>query len=415
MSERMALVQLEIEKLVYGGDGLARLPADEKGRRMAALIPFTLPGEQMDAEIVSRKGGLARGEALAWARRSPQRVEPCCPYFGACGGCHLQHGSYELQVAAKRDILRETFSRAGLVDLPEIETVTGEPWAYRNRIRLQARNSPEWRLGYLERRSHKFLPVDECPIAAPLLQRAIRALQLPQVAAHAPAALAELEIFCNHDQSQLLFIASPESAQSVARWQEACREHLPELIAWQLMYRVAGEDFRVSAGSFFQTNLSLLDVLAERVTRAIPDETLSGVLDLYAGVGLFSKLLAKRGAKVTAVESSPASAADLKENLRALPLSNAVNMAAEKFLAKRPLRPSAVVVDPPRAGLGAEVTRQLAQIAVPVLAYLSCDPATMARDLKALLVSGYKIERLEMIDMFPQTFHIETLAVLRHN
>jgi len=434
------LVQLEIEKLVYGGDGLARLPADEKGRRMAALIPFTLPGEQIEAKIISRKGGLARGEARAWATRSPQRTDPPCPYFGTCGGCHLQHGSYELQVAAKRDILRETFARAGLGEMPEIEAVSAGPWAYRNRIRVQVRHAPQWQVGYLQRRTHLFLPIVECPIAAPLLQRVIRIVQLPEASACAPAGLAELEMFTNHDQSELLFAASINSAppanKSLQQWFEACREQLPELRgiasfaagarheefrqagtvgAAQIVYRAAGEDFRVSAGSFFQTNLFLLDALAQRVTRAVPDENLFQVLDLYAGVGLFSKLLARRGATVTAVESSPSGSADLKENLRDFPSAQVVSMDVERFLAKMPPRPGAVVVDPPRAGLGDNVTRQLARTAAPVLVYLSCDPATMARDLKALLASGYKAERLEMIDMFPQTFHIETLAVLRHN
>jgi 23S rRNA (uracil1939-C5)-methyltransferase len=439
MSDSPALVPMEIEKLVYGGDGLARLPADEKGRRMAAFVPFTLPGEQVDAAIVSRQGGLVRAEAKTWRQQSPRRVTPECPYFGTCGGCHLQHGSYELQLAAKRDILHETFARAGLTLRHEIEVVAGAQWGYRNRIRLQVHSGPEWRVGYLQRRSHKFLPVDECPIAALLLQRAIRALTLPEVAAHAPANVAELELFCNHDQSQLLLTAWASkgiSSNAFTRWTSACREQAPQLSGAsaltqasvnggfslaasagipQLIYRVANEDFRVSSGAFFQTNLHLLDTLAQLVTTAVPDDTLSEVLDLYAGAGLFSRLLARRGARVTAVESSPASAADLNENLREFPLARAVTSSSEDFLRRTSIQPSAVVVDPPRAGLGKEAAQQLARMAAPVLVYLSCDPATLARDLKPLLDAGYEIQRTAMIDLFPQTFHIETLVVLRHN
>jgi 23S rRNA (uracil1939-C5)-methyltransferase len=437
----MPPLPLTIEKLVYGGEGLARLAADSKGRRMAVFVPFTLPGEQVEAALGQVKGGMARAELVRVLEPSPQRESPRCPYFGTCGGCHLQHGSYDLQLEAKRSILRETLERARL-DIPvEIATLSAEPWHYRNRIRLHVRTSPGWQMGYLERRSHRFLAVEMCPIASPLLERAIGLLATPDIAALAPPGLSELEMFCNHDSSQMTFTAYTSKAEGdftsgFGEWIDACQRALPELrgaIAlgersaggepetlarigehW-LTYRVGAHDYRVSAGSFFQVNLPLLPALAERVVQAANAMEGSKVLDLYAGVGLFSLPLAASGAKVTAAEVSKSSATDLATNL--LPFGNAktVQATTESFLARVTQPYDAIVVDPPRAGLGIEVTRQLVRIAAPRLVYLSCDPTTLARDLQILLAGGYAVDSFTLVDLFPQTFHLETCVVLRHN
>jgi 23S rRNA (uracil1939-C5)-methyltransferase len=433
--------KLEIEKLVYGGDGLARLPADAQGRRMAVFVPFTLPGEQVEAAVMLQKGGMARAELQLVAQPSSERVAPACPYFGTCGGCHLQHGSYELQLRAKRDVLRETLDRARLNIPVEIQTVAAAPWNYRNRIRLHARTHPAWQVGYLERRSHRFLPVAECPVAAPLLQRALTVLVQTEIAALAPAGTAEVELFCNQDESELTLhamVKAPpqEFAQAFSAWIAALQVEIPELRggvatmerspgeasgtvasvgeAW-INYRAGAESYRVSATAFFQVNLHLLDALAELVVTAVPSIHEGEIFDLYAGAGLFSVPLARAGARVTAVESAPASSTDLATNLLGFPQAKAVAQTTERFLAKVADRPAAILVDPPRAGLGPDVTQQLARLSAPALIYLSCDPTTLARDLQALLAHGYVAEKVTMIDLFPHTFHLETLVVLRHN
>lgn len=433
-------IPLEIEKLVYGGDGLARLPADPKGRRMAVFVPFTLPGEKVEAASLQTRGGMARAELQAVIQASPQRVPPPCPYFGTCGGCHLQHGSYELQLQAKRHILQETFSRAKLGMPTAIETLAGEPWNYRNRIRLHVRTGPRWQVGYLERRSHRFLAVTQCPIASPLLQRAIIELAEPNVTLHAPQGLLEVELFCNQDSSKMTLTAFVSSAQphlsaTFQKWITALQHAVPELTGGVavlrapdeatnpplatagtpgLTYTVGGHAYQVAAGAFFQVNLHLLDRLKSLVTSSVLTHTAASVLDLYAGVGLFSMPLARSGARVTAVESAPPSSESLARNL--LPFANAgtVRSTTEQFLASFKGSPDAIVVDPPRAGLGPQVTQQLARIAAPTLIYLSCDPTTLARDLQPLLASGYRAEQVTMIDLFPQTFHLETLVLLRH-
>jgi 23S rRNA (uracil1939-C5)-methyltransferase len=444
---------LEIEKLVYGGDGLARLQPDSEGRRMAVFIPFTLPGEQVEAAVALAGNGFARGSLNRVLTASAERVTPACPYFTNCGGCNLQHASYELQLEAQRQILSETLQRAGVSPPVEIQTLAAAPYHYRNRIRLHVHapspGQPDWQVGYLARRSGRLLPICQCPIAAASLEAAIRALSQPSVSGLAPSEVSEVELFTNHDESALLLAVwcvapAQDFFARFSTWINACQRSLPTLIGAaafaertpgfaptvvarigqpHLNYRVAGEDYRVSAGAFFQTNIRLLNAFVEHVIATVAPEAVSNIWDLYAGVGLFARAFARSGAFVTAVEASPLSAKDLAHNLNGLP-GHAVHVEAtiEQYLASHSPRPrqmtrngapDAIFVDPPRAGLGKVVTQSLSRIAAPRLIYLSCDPSTLARDLRALLDSGYHCEQLTLVDMFPQTGHIESLAVLR--
>jgi 23S rRNA (uracil1939-C5)-methyltransferase len=447
---------LEIEKLVYGGDGLARLASDAEGRRMAVFVPFTLPGEKVEATLAPSRNGFARGSLTRVITPSPQRVEPPCPYFTHCGGCSLQHASYELQLAGQRQVLSETLSRAAVTPPEEIQTLAADPWHYRNRIRLHVHEQPHWQLGYLARRSGRLLPVDQCPIAAASLEAALRILSQPDISALAPSEISEIELFTNHDESSLLLTAwciapRPDFFDRFSAWLAACQQSLPHLAGATAFaertpgfaptvvaragqpvfnYRVAGEDYRVSAGAFFQTNLRLLDALVEHVVSVVAPAPGENIWELYAGVGLFARAIGRRGANVTAVEASPLSAKDLARNLSGLP-GRTVQVAAtiEQYLSRQAVRPAArpksptanasesvpdaIFVDPPRTGLGKAVTQALSRIASPRLVYLSCDPSTLARDLSALLDSGYHCEQLTLVDMFPQTGHIESLAVLR--
>jgi 23S rRNA (uracil1939-C5)-methyltransferase len=437
--------RLKIEKLVYGGDGLARTQPDAKGRRMAVFVPFTLPDETVEAGTLRIKGGMARAELESVVEPAAERQQPPCPHFGKCGGCHLQHGSYNLQLDAKQTILRETLERARIKVSTEIDLLSAGPWSYRNRIRLHLRTAPQWQAGYLERNSHRLLEIAECPIAAPLLQSAIKALALPEVARHAPNVLEQVELFCNQDGSQATLNASVTApagdfAAEFERWIAALQFAMPQFVGAvavtrtsdslenrvvattgspALTYRVERHDYHVSATSFFQVNLHLLDKLVALVTSPLiadlRGQASARVFDLYAGAGLFSVPLADAGLQVTAVESAMSSSADLATNL--LPFGNAttVRSTTEQFLARTKLRPNAILLDPPRAGLGAEVTQQLVRIGSPTLAYLSCDPTTLARDLQPLLAAGYHIVNLTWIDLFPQTFHIETFVLLKRS
>jgi 23S rRNA (uracil1939-C5)-methyltransferase len=423
---------VEIEKPLYGGAFLARL----EGK--AVFVPLALPCEQARVRITQSKPGYATAEVEEIVRASPERIAPACPHFGACGGCHYQHTDNATQLAFKQAILRETLERGGVAVPVEIAALAAGPWHYRNRIRLafDAAGAP----GYRGRRSHAVIPIRQCPIAAPLLLEAAQAFT--QVAREFAPLLrsTEIALFCNSAESALLasiFIESPAKLRfdELAR---AFHERIPALIGAELVvegrvgavasagqqrvfaqwganslaYHAAGFDYRVDHGAFFQVNRWLVDALVERVTA-----NHSGDLawDLFAGVGLFARQLAARFDCVVAVESAPSASAALEENLRGTAGATVVQAETLAFLrrSRNGAQPGLIVVDPPRTGLGAETCALVAGIAAPALVYVSCDPATLARDLRALLASGYAIESITLADLFPQTFHLETVVQLR--
>jgi 23S rRNA (uracil1939-C5)-methyltransferase len=438
-------LDLTIEKLIYGGDGLARLPADEKGRGKAVFVPFVLEGEKVSATITEEKPGFARARADKILEPSAERIEAPCPYFERCGGCHYQHTSYEHQLKIKAAILEENFRRIAKLDaLPELQVHPSPSWNYRNRTRLQVRAEPEFALGYFKGSSHVLLPVEQCPISTPLLNRAIGALWKLGRGAQVPAELREVELFANADDTQLqvelycdpradkqrrtqsgealaerLRAALPEvvSAYVFAQAISATRGvqgHITEEVDWSMgagdfRYRTKNASFRVSGGSFFQVNLFLVDELVTLVTGGRSGDV---ALDLYAGVGLFSSALAASFRHIVAVESSQSSVADLQYN--SPPNVKAVRSTVEAYLATKgaKVRPDLVVVDPPRAGLGDRVARALAKMAAPRLTYVSCDPATLARDLVPLRAGGYRVEQAQLVDLFPQTYHLESVLHL---
>jgi len=426
-----------LEKPIYGGASLARV----EGK--AVFVPLTLPGETARVRIVEDRRGYALAEADEIVAAAPERVTPGCPHFGICGGCHYQHANYAAQLEMKQTVLRETLERAGIRAPEEIAVLAGEPqshaWRYRNRIRVafDAAGNP----GYRGRRSHAVAAIRECPIAAPLLvETAFAAAEIARQLAPAFRPT-ELALFCNHHETALLATVFVANAGKI-RFDDFCRalhERIPEFIGAELVvegsptqpprtlaywganslsYHAAGFDYRVDHGAFFQVNRWLVDALVERVSAG-----LSGALawDLFAGVGLFARRLSERFARVVAVESAPTAINALQANLGGTS-GDAVSSTTLDFLRhsiSSPRdsgeRPDLIVVDPPRTGLGPEITTLLANTAAPSLVYVSCDPATLARDLRALIDGGYAIHILTLADLFPQTFHIETVVHLRRS
>ena len=434
-------MELTIEKLIYGGDGLGRLPADEKGRGKAAFVPFTLPGEKVEAQITDEKPGFVRASTTRLVEASPLRIEAACAYFQRCGGCHYQHTAYEEQLKIKEDILKENLRRlAKMESAPEVKVHASPAWNYRNRTRLQVRVDSAFALGYFKASSHELLPVEQCPISSPLVNRAIDALWKLGRGRQVPQAVREVELFANDDDSQLqleLYVdPRPEAGkQEPQAFAELVRGALPEVTStyvftqtvagsrgqqvqvaeeaiWtdspgEFRYRTKAGTLRVSGGSFFQVNRFLVEELAGIVTGGRSGEI---ALDLYAGVGLFNVALAASFRHVVAVESSQGSAADLKYNS---PRNvKAVRSTVDAYLAGQGLkvRPDYVVVDPPRAGLGDRVARAVAKLGAPRVTYVSCDPATLARDLITLTGDGYRVDSLHLVDLFPQTYHIESVV-----
>jgi 23S rRNA (uracil1939-C5)-methyltransferase len=419
-------MRLQIEKCVYGGAGLAR--SDGK----AIFVPFTLPGEVVEVHIVEDKKSFANAELDTALEPSNERVAASCEYFGQCGGCQYQHATYRQQVAMKLGILRETLERARLTSLPEIVPVFAEPLGYRNRVRLHVQREP-FALCYKKRASHANLPVRRCPIAAPLLERALEVVT--NAGGEFFREFNEIEFFTNENDNELLMslwmrqqikdLLSPlkticEGMQrdlpalagaSVFSTKDA---HLPEkkVAEWgaqSITYRVPDFAYRVSAGSFFQVNRFLVDRLVQLVTA---DSSGGLVWDLYAGVGLFAQALSQRFEKVIAVEAAPPSWNDLRQNLQG-PAHKTLRSGTLEFLRQQHISaPDLVVVDPPRAGLGSSVVSMLTKVRPQTIVYVSCDPATLSRDLHALVESGYHLRTMHMVDLFPQTFHLESVTVL---
>jgi len=388
-----------VEKLVYGGDGLARLD----GRVIFA--PFVLPGELVRVKAEREKPGLVHASMLAILEPAASRVAPPCAVFGRCGGCHYQHAAYEGQLAAKRSILEEELRRLGKIEPPaEIEVVAGEPWGYRNRVQLQVQKG---RLGYLEMRSHKMCGIAQCPIASPRINQAIETLNRMLHDPRWPRMVRSLELFTDETSVQLNLL---ETDRPVAkRFFDWCAENIDGLVEGALDYN---RQFRVSRGSFFQVNRFLLDRLVEL---AVGDAAGDSAFDLYAGVGLFAPALARRFGQVTAVESGSGAAQDMRFNAERAGLANlrTETRMVEAFLQEVERPADFVLLDPPRAGLGKAVVRRLAELQPRQVALVACDPATLARDLGGLVAAGYRIERMSMVDLFPQTYHLEAIVLLQ--
>jgi len=434
--------EMVADKLVYGGAALGH----HAGRPV--LVPYALPGERVEAETVRVAKGVLHSRLLKVVDPAPERIAAQCPYFARCGGCHYQHLDATRQLDWKRDILRETLRRVGHIDWPgEIITHAAEPWGYRNQVRLKI--DAGGRMGFFAADSHDLVAVDLCPIVSPRLNALIHELASPPWTAKLQA-WNEVELRTDdRDQNVVLTFrgGGPDSQEgSLESLAQHCLRSLPGVIGVafdtasgptghgqhhgraprrltselrvfgnaSLRYRVGDFDYLVSPGAFFQASRFLMPELVVAVTSDLAD--LSGVaIDLYAGVGLLTLPLTRRFREVAGVEASHAAAADLAVNLRAQGANSAraVHSAAAEFLRRYAgAAPDLVVLDPPRAGAEAGTLRRLTAIAPAQVRYVSCHPPTLARDLALLLRHGYQIERIDLFDLFPQTFHIESLVRL---
>jgi len=423
-------MNLKIEKLVYGGDGLGHSEGN------TVFVPFVLPGEEVSFRPIERKKKFVRGALTHVVTPAVERVQPVCPHFTVCGGCHYQHIPYAAQLTHKTQILRETLARLGRVQWEgEIHTHASPPLGYRNRAQWKVRwtiegGAPRGIVGYNRGGSAAILPVEQCPILSPALHAALLGLRDAVSGGALPATLREVEAF-GDARSLLLNASFTEFEGNGRKLFDRLREAVPAAASILLHhtqkdsfqldgpgflhYSASGNSYRVGHLSFFQTNRFLVE---EMLAQALAGEAGEVVLDLFAGVGLFSIPLAKHFSRTVAVEANEAAVRDLTVNAEAAG-ARIVTITAEtaNYLAGCKESPDLVVLDPPRAGLGSEAIASLRRIAPRRITYVSCDPATLARDLGALLEKStpgksYRIRALRLLDMFPQTFHIETLAQL---
>jgi 23S rRNA (uracil1939-C5)-methyltransferase len=376
---------LAIDALAAGGEGVGR---DATGR--VVFVPFAAPGDRLRVRVVEEHERFARAEIEAVLEAGPDRVEPPCPVFGECGGCAWQHVAYPAQLAAKREILADALARIGGIEVDAIEMVASpQPYAYRGRARLLARGG---RIGFRCRRSHEPCPISRCPLLVPPLDAALAAL-----ASRGDLADGEWELAIGSDGAvRTTSLAAPEDAARIT-------------------LAVLGERVEISPGAFAQANALLLEPLARHVVEAAGEG--GEALELFAGAGFFTLALARRFARLTAVESDPRAVVDLARNLRAASLRHVrvVEAKSETVLADAAAQrvvPEVIVLDPPRGGVGPRAGRDLARIRARRVVHVSCDPATLARDLRELVQRGFVVTRITGFDLFPQTSHVEAVAVL---
>jgi 23S rRNA (uracil1939-C5)-methyltransferase len=391
------------EKWVYGGQALGRVNGQ------VVMTPFAMPGETIRVETGRARAQFLETRLVEIVAPSPHRVAPACPHFTDCGGCHYQHAPYDYQLERKTEIVREVFRRVGKFDAPEtIDTIAGEPWEYRNRTQFHLAGG---RIGFHAAGSNRLVALeDRCPISAPAINETLAKLRGLMKDRRWPKFVRSLELFTNGTDT-LINILETEGGQHVARnffnWASSTIKGGGR---GELEYPAAGLRFRVSHGSFFQVNRFLIDRLVEAAVRDAEGES---ALDLYSGVGLFSLPLAQRFSKVTAIESSLSAVRDLEFNAARARLAVEVRrLNADQYLEKLKIVPDFVLADPPRSGLGKPVVTHLARIKPERITVVSCDPATQARDLAGLLAAGYRLAGLTLVDLFPQTYHLETIAYL---
>ena len=392
---------VRIEKLVYGGDGLARVDGQ------VTLVPYVLSGDLVTIQSERVNAGLWRAGHPEVIEAASGRVTPKCEYFGfgKCGGCHYQHLDYPVQVLEKTAILAETLQRQGGFRYEgEIKALTGDPWYYRNRIQLHFDGRT---VGYRRAASHEVYPVAHCEISSPVLNEVIRKLRDAVKDDKWPKFLRSLEVFTNESDIQLNVTESHHPVSK--RFFDWCKTFLPDVADGPITYEAGGIRFRLSGGSFFQVNRFLIEPLMQEVLGSAQGET---AVDLYSGAGLFSIPLAKRFKSVSSVERGGSAFRDLEFNAR----ENGVGVQAHKSSAEEFLRtlqrtPDLLIADPPRSGLGKDATAELIRVRPTQLVIVSCDPTTLARDLRALL-PHYEVKDLTLVDLFPQTYHIETVAKL---
>ena len=411
------------EKLVYGGDALGH----HQGR--AVLVPQALPGERLEVEPVRMAKGVLHARPVQILEAAPDRIAPPCPYFGHCGGCHYQHLSPSRQTLWKREILRETLRRIGkIVWDREIRTHAGHPWHYRNQAQLKVARQPNGQVavGFFGAESHRLFPVDVCLILSPRLNEILKELRSAEWSSRL-AGCREIELLADDRDEQVMITLHGELG---AKDQETLAQdflaRLPGVMGVSietahnrrtvgssaLSYRVGDFKYQVSPGSFFQASRYLVPDLVSAVT---DEESGSFALDLFAGVGLLTLPLARRFTEVIAVESHPQAAADLKANAQAHDLRNVRTVSEEAFdFLRRFARscPDLVVLDPPRAGVGAATLELLTRLKPKRIHYVSCGPPTLARDLGYLVKQGYQLIDIALLDFFPQTYHLECLAKL---
>lgn len=417
------IVELTLDAIAHGGEAIGR----HAGK--AVFVPYAIPGEGVRAEIVEEKARWARARLMGVLNPSSDRVAPPCPYFGpdACGGCQWQHIAYPRQAELKQAIVADQLRRLGRIAAPPVadtlaladpeapdEAPAFLEYGYRNHTQFAV--TADGRLGYRRSASHDVLAIERCLLLAPQLDDLHAALDVawPQLTG------VSLRAGANTGDALILFeTAGNEPPELELDLPAACVLSTPAGVQpligepW-LFEEVAGRRYRISAQSFFQVNTAGAAALMDTVLAYAAITPADIVLDLYCGVGLFALALADRAAEVIGIESSPSACDDFAWNASDRPNVTLHEGAVEQVLPalrEQGQQVDVAVLDPPRAGAGPAVLQTLAAFDPHRIVYVSCDPATLARDAAHLAGAGYRLVEAQPIDLFPQTYHVETVAL----
>ncbi|SNR80049.1 class I SAM-dependent RNA methyltransferase [Desulfurobacterium atlanticum] len=422
-------MQLEIEKLVYGGKGLGRF----QGRTF--FVPFTAPGDVVEIEETLKKSGYSEGRIKKIVKKGKNRIEPRCPYFGKCGGCDWQHLDYEAQVEAKRAILEENLQKIGRIKKPNIDEVipSPNPWHYRNRAQFKVKNG---KVGFFAKGTHEVVDIDRCDILKENLSQAIKGLK--KLASLLPTEPNEFHIYSSNKDEVILKIVYHGKFKKIDLTLDDIKDMLNVNLVGFGIYKSGesgyperikffGKDFtyekidkfkfRVSADSFFQVNRFQVENLIKKVSQGAMEYQYLLAADLYCGVGTLTIPVGRYVHKAFGIEASFSAISDALYNKDINGLRNISFFCRETEEGIEIIKensPDLVVIDPPRSGLSQRIIREISSLPrLKRIIYVSCNPATLARDIALFYQHGIHMEKSKLIDMFPQTYHIETIAFLR--
>jgi len=433
------IIEITVDKVVAGGDGIGR------AGDVVVFVPRSAPGDRLKVRINARKRNYWQGTIVDIVEPSPLRTRPACPYYGLCGGCDLQHLSYESQLIVKRLILNDALQRIGRVFVPPDSPLHGEsPWEYRNKSQYPVAGPP-WRIGFFQRRSHLVVDISRC-LVQPQVMDLIRSAVKERLEASEEVAYDEKQgsgnlrhIVIRHSQAtgqaSLAFVTATNELAVLTHSGLAAKT--PGLVSvvqnvnpdetnrvtgsnWVTLAgspcyqdQVLGKTLQISAGSFFQANTPVTDLLVKRILKYLEPDGSETVVDLFCGVGTITLPVAQFVRRVIGIEANSSAVHDARVNLELNGVGNVeiVDATAEEGIALLKAADT-VILDPPRKGCSPELLAELVRFAPRKIIYVSCSPPTLARDLAQLQQAGYETREIQPVDMFPQTSHVETAVKL---
>lgn len=406
-------ITLTLTGMAHGGAALGREMGGQSRGSRVIFVPYALPGEEVEVELVMVKERYAQARLQKVLRPSADRVSPPCPYFGVCSGCHFQHIAYPRQLALKEEVVRDQLGRiAGITSLPLLPIIPNpEPYGYASDLTLSPTTAGG--MGLWAASERHVIPVDDCLLPRPPLRQLLQDVDM------ALPDLRRVTLRMGDDGALLaaLEVEDVEPPEIGVDFPVSVALVLPDGTAANLIgdnyvvQAVGGRDFRVSAGAFFYSSPPMTEKLVQTVLAFADLRGGEQVLELYSGVGTLTAFLAAAADEVTAIEANVDAVADMAVNLEDVDNVSVYEGAAEAVLPLLTVRPDVVVVDPGGGGMPASVLQPLIQLNPNRLIYVSDDVATLARDARHLTRGGYRLAQIQPLDMEPQTFHILTVSL----